>query len=73
MDSILESVSEFIGKAMTATLVDGSVLILAGEIRLAALRKASRGSVRLTSFTERMTKSSLTNRGGLHGTGKKSH
>ena len=73
MDSILESVSEFIGKAMTASLVGGSVLILAGEIRLAALRKASRGSVRLTSFTERMTKSCLTNRGGLHGTGKKSH
>ena len=73
MDSILELVSELIGNAITATLVGGSVLVLAGEIRLAALRNASQGSMRLTSFTERMTKSSFTNRRGMHGTGKKSH
>ncbi len=59
MDNIIESISNFIGSVVTAALVGGSILLLAGEIRLSALRKAKQGSTRLSSFTERMTQTRL--------------
>lgn len=40
----------FIGTAITATLIGSGVLLLAGEIRLAALRKAFEGSSKLSYF-----------------------
>lgn len=73
MDNILDSVSDFIGKLVATSIVGGVILITAGEVRLAALRKASEGSSRLTIFTERMTKSRPMMKGGLHGTSKKSN
>lgn len=62
MDNLIESISDFIGKAITVLLVSGSVCLLAGEIRLAALKKASQGSAKLSTFTAKMTKSSLHNK-----------
>jgi hypothetical protein len=55
----MESVTDFIGDLISAALVGGAILLMAGEIRLAALRKAHQGSVRLSSFTERMTGTKL--------------
>jgi hypothetical protein len=55
MDEFMDSVTGFIGNLISAALVGGAILLMAGELRLAALRKAHQGSVRLSSFTERMT------------------
>ncbi len=55
MEDIVESISGFIGKLVSVILVGSAFLLVAGEIKLAALRKAKLGSTRLTTFTERMT------------------
>jgi hypothetical protein len=70
MDSIIESISDFVGKILAITVIGSSVLLLAGELRLASLKKASKGSVNLSAFTEKMTSMSL--QGGIYGTRKKS-
>jgi ParB-like chromosome segregation protein Spo0J len=55
MEDLIDSISDFIGGVIAATLIGGGILLLAGEIRLAALRKAKMGSIPLSAFTERMT------------------
>lgn len=72
MNALFSWISGLIQTAITATLIGSGVLLLAGEIRLAALKKASQGSTKLSSFTERMTGTTLF-KGEHHGTGKKSH
>lgn len=73
MDAFIESVSEFVGKLVAVVFVSGSVLLFAGEIRLAALKKAQEGSSRLSGFTASMTKTRLPiPHGGQRGAGKKS-
>jgi len=51
----LDSVTSFIGNLISTVVVGETILLIAGEIRLAAQRKASQGSVRHSSFTESMT------------------
>lgn len=59
MDNLIEAISGLISKAV-ALAVNGSILaLLAGEIKLAALKKASQGSSRLSGFTQKMTKTKL--------------
>lgn len=71
MDAFIESFSEFTGKLITVGLLIGGVLLFAGEIRLAALKKASEGSSRLSGFTASMTKTKPPFAyGGQRGTGK---
>lgn len=55
MSKLISEMMNFIGTAITATLIGSGVLLFAGEVRLAALKKASQGSSKLSSFTERMT------------------
>ncbi len=55
MEDIFDSISDFIGGVLAVVIVGGGILLLAGEIRLAALRKAKQGLSRLSTFTERMT------------------
>lgn len=55
MENLIESITGFIGKAITVLLVSSSVCLLAGEIRLAALKKASKGSMKLSRITSQMT------------------
>ena len=59
MSKLISAIMGFIGTAITATLIGSGVLLLAGEIRLAALRKASQGSSKLSGFTKRMTGTTL--------------
>lgn len=59
MDNFIEAFSNFIGGVIATAIIGGSILLIAGEIRLAALKKAQKGSVRLSTFTERMTKTKL--------------
>jgi hypothetical protein len=74
MESLIESISEFVSKLIVTALIGGSIFLFAGEIRLAALKKAAHGSSRLSDFTAKMTKMNVTRAyGGQHGAGKKSH
>jgi hypothetical protein len=59
MEKIFDSISDFIGGVLAVVIIGGGILLLAGEIRLAALRKAKQGSSRLSTFTERMTHTRL--------------
>ena len=55
MGQLLKAISDLAGKVISLSLVGGAILLIAGEIRLAALKKASQGSSKLSPFTERMT------------------
>lgn len=55
MSQLIRAISDLAGKVISLSLVGGAILLLAGEIRLAALKKASQGSSKLSPFTERMT------------------
>jgi uncharacterized membrane protein len=59
VDEFMNSVTCFIGSLISAILVGGAILLIAREIRLAALRWALEGSVRLSNFTLRMTGTKL--------------
>ncbi len=59
MSKLISEMMNFIGTAITAALIGSGVLLLAGEVRLAALKKASQGSSKLTVFSERMTGAKL--------------
>ena len=59
MDNFFETLSDFIGGIIATAILGGSILLIAGEIQLAALKKSQKGSARLSSFTERMTKTKL--------------
>ena len=56
MGRLIAGISDFISKALALVVAGSIVALLAGEVRLAALRKASQGSSRLSGFTQRMTK-----------------
>jgi len=70
MENLVELIIGFIGKAVTVLLVSSTICLLAGEFRLATLKKASQGSTKLSSFTAKMTGTTLY-KGVHHGTGKK--
>jgi hypothetical protein len=55
MSQLIRAISDLAGKVISLSLVGGAILLVAGEIRLAALKKASQGSSKLSPFTERMT------------------
>ena len=55
MSQLIRAISDLAGKVISLCLVGGAILLVAGEIRLAALKKASQGSSKLSPFTERMT------------------
>lgn len=55
MDNLIESISGFISKGISILLIGGSIAIFAGEVRLAALKKASQGTSSLTGVTTKMT------------------
>jgi len=59
MDRFFEALSDFIGGIIATAILGGSIFLIAGEIQLAALKKAKMGSTRLSSFTERMTRTRL--------------
>lgn len=72
MEEIIESIIDFISKLTAIAVIGTALTVIAGEVRLAALKKASEGSSKLTSFTEHMTGITLF-KGGHHGIGKKSN
>ncbi len=59
MKALFSAISGLIQTVITASLIGSGVLLLAGEIRLAALKKASQGSSKLSGFTQRMTRTQI--------------
>lgn len=56
MNQVISEIIELI-KIMTRVTVFGlTITILANELKLAALKKISQGSVKLSTFTQQMTK-----------------
>ncbi len=55
MRAIISSIQSFITNLLAVGMITSGLLLVAGEIRLVALKKASQGSSKLSPFTERMT------------------
>ena len=51
----MSAIQSFISHLLAVGMITSALLLVAGEIRLAALKKASKGSSKLSPFTERMT------------------
>ena len=56
MGKLISAISGFIHTVIAVSLLGSGICLVAGEIRLAALKKASEGSSKLSGFTQRMTK-----------------
>jgi len=59
MGSLMEGISSFISKVITLAVTGSFLALLVGEVKLAALKKASQGSTKLSGFTQKMTRKSL--------------
>jgi hypothetical protein len=59
MNRIINDISGLISKVITLAIAGSITALVAGEIRLAALKKASQGSAKLSGFTQRMTGTKL--------------
>ncbi len=55
MKTFISAIQSFNSHFLAVGMITFGVLLVAGEIRLAALKKASQGSSKLSPFTERMT------------------
>jgi len=56
MKTIISEIQSFISQILVVSVLTFGICLFAGEIKLAALKKASQGSSKQSSFTERMTK-----------------
>lgn len=61
MKTIISSIQTFISHFLAITILGSSICLIAGEVKLAALRKASKGSSKLSRFTQNMTKARFDN------------
>jgi hypothetical protein len=59
MGSLIKGISSFISQVITLAVAGSFLALVAGEVRLAALKKASQGSSKLSGFTQKMTSKSL--------------
>jgi len=55
MKTFISAIQSFISHFLAVGMITSELLLLAGEIRLAALKKASQGSSKLSPFIELMT------------------
>jgi uncharacterized protein (DUF697 family) len=55
MQKLISMVLSFIQTAITASLIGSGICLVAGEVRLVCLKKASQGSSKLVPFTQKMT------------------
>jgi hypothetical protein len=55
----MRAITDFIKQAVVLSTMGSFLLLIAGEVRLAALKKASQGSSKLSGFTQKMTQTKL--------------
>lgn len=56
MGKLISAITGFIQTVIMVSVLGSGICLVAGEIRLAKLKKASKGSSKLSGFTQRMTK-----------------
>lgn len=56
MSIIISMIKELVQKVLAIGIVGLGITLLASEVKLAALKKVSQGSVKLSGFTQEMTK-----------------
>lgn len=59
MRKLTNSIMDFIRQAIAVSIVGSFLFLIAGEVRLAALKKASQRSTKISGFTQKMTKTKL--------------
>jgi hypothetical protein len=59
MGQVVSAITDFIKQAIVISTMGSFLLLIAGEVRLAALKKASHGSSKLSGFTQKITKTKL--------------
>jgi hypothetical protein len=59
MGQLVNGIMGFIKQAIVISMMGSFLLLVAGEVRLAALKKASQGSSKLSGFTQKMTQTKL--------------
>lgn len=59
MGELTSAIMSFIRQAIAVSMLGSFLLLITGEVRLAALKKASQGSSKLSGFTQKMTKTHL--------------
>lgn len=55
MNRLFSAILRLISTFTALALIGGGVALIAADVRLAALKKASKGSTKLLPFTEKMT------------------
>ena len=55
MTRLVNALIDLFHFTISAVVIGGGILLLAGEIKLATLKKLQKGSPRLSTFTERLT------------------
>ncbi len=56
MGNLISTIIDFAQKILAIGIISSGILLFAAEVKLAALKKASQGSVKLSTFTQKMTK-----------------
>jgi hypothetical protein len=56
MRKMISAISNFLQTVIMISVLSSGICLVAGEIRLAALKKALKGSSKLSVFTQRMNK-----------------
>ena len=59
MGQLVSAITDFIKQAIVISTMGSFLILIAGEVRLAALKKASHGSSKLSGFTQKITKTKL--------------
>jgi hypothetical protein len=59
MGQLMKAIMGFVRQAIVISTMGSFLLLIAGEVRLAALKKASQGSSKLSGFTQKMTQTKL--------------
>jgi hypothetical protein len=55
MKVLISTMVSFMEKILMVSLIGSGIALLAGEIRVTALKKAYQGSSKLSGFTQKMT------------------
>ena len=55
MGQLTNAIMSFVRQAVAVSMMGSFLLLVAGEVRLAALKKASQGSSKLSGFTQKIT------------------
>lgn len=59
MGNLITAIIDFTQKIIAIGIISSGILLFAAEVKLAVLKKASTGSVKLSTFTQNMTKTHM--------------